>query len=71
MNTNTNFKDVMSQEEMAQACLEYCPFFVPNRTRVGRFARNNGYVRLKQMVNKKQVYFYVKKEIVEKYEGKI
>lgn len=51
-----------SQEEMAQLYAEAVPYMVPNHSNVGRFAKKQGFVRMKQVVNHKQIYFYVKKE---------
>lgn len=55
------FKQEMSFDEMAAAFVESNPWFVPNNTNVGRYAKKNGYVKVKQMINKVMVMKYVKK----------
>ena len=64
MNSTTLLKDVMSFDEMAEAFVKDYPYYVPNKARVGRFAKAKGYVVCKQKNNYKQTYFYVKQEIV-------
>lgn len=54
------FKQEMSFDEMAAAFVENNPWFVPNNTNVGRYAKKNGYVKVKQMINKVMVMKYVK-----------
>ena len=54
------FKQEMSFDEMAAAFVESNPWFVPNNTNVGRYAKKNGYVKVKQMINKVMVMKYVK-----------
>lgn len=44
-----------------QFAKEY-PYLVPNKNNVGRYARKIGLVLMKQVINKKQTYFYVRKE---------
>lgn len=55
----------MSFDEMAAALVAMHPYYVPNRTRVGRFAKAKGYVVRKQVVNHKQNYIYVKAELAD------
>lgn len=55
-----NFKPHMTFDEMAEVLLQERPWLVPNRVNVGQFARKNGYVRVKQVVNKVTVMTYVK-----------
>lgn len=54
-------KPEMTFDEMAAAFVEENPWFVPNNTNVGRFAKKNGYTKIKQMINKVIVMKYVKK----------
>lgn len=66
MNSTTLLKDFMSFDEMAEAFVQDYPYYVPNKARVGRFAKAKGYVVCKQKNNYKQTYFYVKEEIAYK-----
>lgn len=54
------FKAEMTFDEMAEAFVKDYPWFVPNNTNVGRYAKKNGYMKIKQMVNKVIVMKYVK-----------
>nr|DAW13744.1 MAG TPA: hypothetical protein [Bacteriophage sp.] len=65
MDSKNIFKDFMSFDEMAAALVAMHPYYVPNRTRVGRFAKAKGYVVRKQVVNHKQNYIYVKAELAD------
>jgi len=49
----------VSIEEMTEAYKEQS-VFEPNRCRVGRFAKRNGFTLAKQMIDRKFHYFYVK-----------
>lgn len=55
------FKTEMTFDEMAEAFTKDYPWFVPNNTNVGRYAKKNGYMKIKQMINKVIVMKYVKK----------
>lgn len=55
------FKSEMSFDEMAAAFVEDNPWFRPNYTNVGRYAKKHGYTKIKQMINKVIVMKYVKK----------
>lgn len=54
-------KPEMTFDEMAAAFVESNPWFVPNNTNVGRYAKKLGYIKVKQMINKVIVMKYVKK----------
>ncbi len=54
------FKSEMTFDEMARAFVEDYPWFVPNNTNVGRYARRHGYMKIKQMINKEMIMKYVK-----------
>ena len=54
-------KPEMTFDEMATAFVEDNPWFVPNNTNVGRYAKKHGYMKVKQMINKVIVMKYVKK----------
>lgn len=56
-----NLKPKMTYDEMQLAYLETNPIYAPNFVRVGKFAKSQGYHKVKQMVNNKISYFYVKK----------
>lgn len=53
-------------DQMAEMFVKDYPYLKPNRRAVGGYARRNGYTRLCQIENGKQVYFYVKNEHVKK-----
>lgn len=53
-------KSEMTFDEMAVAFVEDYPWFVPNNTNVGRYAKKHGYMKVKQMINKVIVTKYVK-----------
>lgn len=55
------FKQEMTFDEMAAAFVEDYPWFVPNNTNVGRYAKKHGYMKIKQMINKVIIMKYVKK----------
>lgn len=54
-------KSEMTFDEMAAAFVKDNPWFVPNNTNVGRYAKKHGYMKVKQMINKVIVMKYVKK----------
>lgn len=54
-------KPKMTYEEMQNAYLETKPLYAPNFVRVGKFAKVQGYRKIKQMINSKLTYFYVRK----------
>lgn len=56
-----DMKSEMTFDEMAAAFVKENPWFKPNYTNVGRFAKKHGYTKIKQMVNKVIVMRYVKK----------
>lgn len=53
-------KTQMTFDEMAKAFSEDNPWLVPNNTNVGRYAKKHGYVKIKQMINRKIEMRYVK-----------
>lgn len=53
-------KPIMTYEEMLEAYLTTKPIFLPNHVRVGKFAKQQGYRRERQMINNKTIYFYVR-----------
>lgn len=55
------FKSEMSFDEMAAAFVDDYPWLVPNNSNIGRYAKRNGYMKVKQMINKVIVMKYVKK----------
>ncbi len=57
-------KERMTFDEMAEAYMATNPVYKPNGFRVGRFALEQGYVKIRQMIDKKICYFYVKKELL-------
>lgn len=54
------FKPQMTFDEMARAFSEDNPWLKPNNTNVGLFAKRHGYVKIKQMINRKIEIRYVK-----------
>lgn len=50
----------MSYAEMEAAYLATNPIYQANKIRVGKFAKLMGYVKYRQIINRKQLYFYVK-----------
>lgn len=56
----TKFKSEMTFDEMAEAFVADYPWLVPNNTNVGRYARKNGYVKIRQMINTVMKMKYVK-----------
>ena len=66
MEKEESLKDKMSFEEISEVFVANNPWFVPNYSNVGRFAKKLGYVRMKQMTNKHINYFYVKSHNNEK-----
>lgn len=55
-------KSKITVEEMFEQFAKEYPYLVPNKNNVGRYARKIGLVLMKQVINKKQTYFYVRKE---------
>lgn len=53
-------KERMTFDEMAEAYVATHPVYSPNRVRVGKFASEMGYKKIRQMVNNKICYFYIK-----------
>lgn len=53
-------KQTVSVEEMKAYYASKFPYFDANNQRVGRFAKQIGYRLIKQMRNRKYVYFYLK-----------
>ena len=60
MKQEAEMKPKMYFDEMAEAFAVENPYFIPNKNNVGRFARGKGYIRAKQVINHKQIYFYIK-----------
>lgn len=56
----TKFKSEMTFDEMAEAFVADYPWLVPNNTNVGRYARKNCYVKIRQMINTVMKMKYVK-----------
>ena len=56
----TKFKSEMTFDEMTEAFVADYPWLVPNNTNVGRYARKNGYVKIRQMINTVMKMKYVK-----------
>lgn len=65
MYQKAELKDFMSMDEMTEACRVEWPFYIPNKQRVGRYAKKRGYVVRKQKIDGRQIYFYVKAEIAD------
>lgn len=59
-NMEKKFKPEMTFDEMAAAFVDDYPWLVPNNSNVGRYAKRNGYMRVKQMINKVMTMKYVK-----------
>lgn len=53
-------KERMSYAEMEAAYLATNPIYEANVIRVGKFAKQMGYVKKRQVIKHKQIYFYVK-----------
>lgn len=53
-------KQKVSMDEMKEAYLSTQSPFEPNQRRIGQFAKQNGYILTKQMINRKVIRFYVK-----------
>lgn len=51
----------MTFDEMAKAFVSDYPWLVPNNTNVGLYAKKNGYVKIRQMINTVMNMKYVKK----------
>ncbi len=62
MNSATLFKDKMTFDEMAEAYKAEHPFFAPNRRTVGTFAKEHGYILMKQAINNINHSFYLKQQ---------
>lgn len=60
--SKTELKPRMMQDEMAEVFVEANPGFFPTKQAVGRYAKKLGYRRVKQNIDKKQVYFYIKNQ---------
>lgn len=56
----TKFKQEMTFDEMAKAFVSDYPWLVPNNTNVGLYAKKNGYVKIRQMINTVMTMKYVK-----------
>ncbi len=54
------FKPEMTFDEMAKAFVADYPWLVPNNTNVGRYAKRNGYMKIRQMINTVMKMKYVK-----------
>lgn len=54
------FKPEMTFDEMAKAFVVDYPWLVPNNTNVGRYAKRNGYMKIRQMINTVMKMKYVK-----------
>ena len=52
-------KEKMTFDEMCEVYSKNFPYFKPNRSNVGRFAKVLGYKLAKQMVNRKVYLFYI------------
>lgn len=53
-------KDRIGVEEMRAYYATRFPYFEANNQRIGRFAKQMGYMLTKQMKNRKYEYFYIK-----------
>lgn len=60
MKQDEKLKVSMTFDEMAEVFAANYPWFIPNYTNVGRYARKLGYMKVKQMVNKQIIMKYVK-----------
>lgn len=54
------FKPEMSFDEMAKAFVADYPWLVPNNCNVGRYAKRNGYIKVRQMIHTVMTMKYVK-----------
>ncbi|MDD6104155.1 MAG: hypothetical protein PUB73_06065 [Bacteroidales bacterium] len=61
MENETLFKRRMSDEEMAAAFVEITQRNA-NPNAVGRFAKKNGYQRIRQVENGQPIYYYIKQQ---------
>ena len=61
-NNNMDKKVRYSIDEIAELFLKNYPYLIPTKQAVGRFAKRQGFTMMKQMIQGKLIYFYVKKE---------
>lgn len=61
-NNNMDKKVRYSIDEIAELFLKSYPYLIPTKQAVGRFAKRQGFTMMKQMIQGKLIYFYVKKQ---------